>query len=56
LLFGTKKLEGLESSELKKLKISPEDIYLAAPSLCLGSFMKRTRMKGPFVVYSARVF
>jgi hypothetical protein len=56
LAIWNKKLEGLESSELKKLKISPKDMYLAAPSLCPGSFMKTTRMKGPFVVYSAGVF
>jgi hypothetical protein len=41
LAIWNKKLEGLESSKLEKLKISPENMYLAAPSLCLGFFYEK---------------
>jgi hypothetical protein len=36
-----KKLEGLESSELKKLKIFHEDMYPTAPSLYPDSFEQK---------------
>jgi hypothetical protein len=39
LAICNKKLEGLESSELKKLKIFPEDMYPTALSLYPGSFV-----------------
>jgi hypothetical protein len=46
LAIWNKRLEGLESFELKKLKIFPKGSYPAAPSLCLGSFIKRTQTNG----------
>jgi hypothetical protein len=38
LAIWNKKLEGLESSELKKLKIFPKDMYPAAPKPISGFF------------------
>jgi hypothetical protein len=43
-----KKLEGLESSELKKLKISPKDMYLAAPEPMSGFFYEKNTNEGFF--------
>jgi hypothetical protein len=55
LAIWNKKLEGLESSKLEKLKISLENMYLAASRACVWvSFMKKTRTNGPFVVYLGR--
>jgi hypothetical protein len=41
LAIWNKKLEGLEYSKLKKLKISPEDMYLAAPESVFGFFYEK---------------
>jgi hypothetical protein len=48
LAIWNKKLEGLESSELKKLKISPEDIYLAAPDPVSGFFYEKNSNERSF--------
>jgi hypothetical protein len=51
LAIWNKKLEGLESFELKK--ISPEDMYLAVPEpISRFFFEERTQTKGPFVIFS----
>jgi hypothetical protein len=53
LAIWNKKLEGLESSELKKLKIFPEDMYPTAAEPVSGFFCsERTWMEGPFVIFS----
>jgi hypothetical protein len=39
LAVWNKKLEGLEHSGLKNLKIFPEDMYLAAPEPIFGFFV-----------------
>lgn len=41
LAIWNKSLEGLESSELKKLKISPENMYLAAYEPVSGFFYEK---------------
>jgi hypothetical protein len=43
-----KKLEGLESSELKKLKIFPEDIYPVALEPLSGFFYEKNLNEGSF--------
>jgi hypothetical protein len=43
-----KKLEGLESSELKKLKISPEIMYLVAPKSVSRFFYEKNSDEGSF--------
>jgi hypothetical protein len=48
LAIWNKKLEGLESSELKKLKISPEDMYLAAPEPVFEFFYEKNLDEGSF--------
>jgi hypothetical protein len=48
LAIWNKKLEGLESSELKKLKISYEDLYLAAPEPVSGFFYEKNSDEGSF--------
>jgi hypothetical protein len=48
LAIWNKKLEGLESFELKKLKISPEDMYLAAPEPMYGFFYEKNLDEGSF--------
>jgi hypothetical protein len=48
LAVWNKKLEGLESSELKKLIFFPDDMYPAAPEPISGFFFtQRTRTEGP---------
>jgi hypothetical protein len=46
LAIWNKKLEGLESSELKKLIISPEDMYLAALEPVSGFFYEKNSDEG----------
>jgi hypothetical protein len=48
LTIWNKKIEGLESSELKKLKISPEDMYLATLEPVSGFFYQKNSGKGSF--------
>jgi hypothetical protein len=48
LAIWNKKLEGLESFELKKLKISPEDMYLTALEPMFGFFYENNSNKGFF--------
>jgi hypothetical protein len=53
LAIWNKKLEGLESFELKKLKISLGDMYPAAPEpVSRFFFEERTQIEGPFVIFS----
>jgi hypothetical protein len=52
-VIWNKKLKGLESSELKKLKISYEDMYLAVPEPVSGFFYEKNSDEGSFVVYSS---
>jgi hypothetical protein len=48
LAIWNKKFEGLESSELKKLKISPKDMYLVAPEPVSGFFYEKNSDEGSF--------
>jgi hypothetical protein len=48
LAIWNKKLEGFESSEMKKLKISLKDMYLAAPEPVSGFFYEKNSDEGSF--------
>jgi len=54
LAIWNKKLEGLESLSLEKLKISSEDMYPAAPEHISGFFLfKKNSDIGSFVIFSS---
>jgi len=54
LAIWNKKLEGLESLSLEKLKISSEDVYPAAPEHISGFFLfKKNSDIGSFVIFSS---
>jgi hypothetical protein len=54
LAFWKKKLKDLEFLSLKKLKISSEDMYPAAPEHIYGFFLyKKNLVIGSFIIFSS---